>query len=386
MISGALKENEVLVDYFKIHTSHYVSAINSKGKVTWKYMLFTNFFFEDLYSKDTKEKIEKMYNQNRFYGTLIEPVYEDIKDKNIIICPAGILGKISFNFIKLPTGKLLGDSLEEIISSPSVLFKKKKEIKFEASLFGGVIYDIDNSKNNKNIISLYLKELKKSGDTNHFIFLPESEKEIDNISKLFTPSKVTIYKGKNASRENFMRLNGNSKNILLLSTHGFYFPIKGVASLASFKNVPSIKNRNHFINNLPKEDLYRSGLALANANKIWENTTEENKGLLFASEVSKLNLSNTNLVVLSACQTAIGDINNTDGLFGFQKGFKLAGVEYIVGSLWPVPDKETSQLMFLFFKYLKQTKEPNSALKMAQLNLKKQGKSVYQYGGFVVIR
>jgi len=73
-------------------------------------------------------------------------------------------------------------------------------------------------------------------------------------------------------------------------------------------------------------------------------------GILLASEVSEMYLPNTKLVVLSACETALGDIKGAEGVFGLQRAFKMAGVKYLLMSLWQVPDYQTSELMSKFYE------------------------------------
>ena len=120
-----------------------------------------------------------------------------------------------------------------------------------------------------------------------------------------------------------------------------------------------------------EDPLFRSGLILSGANKAWSGISPEKgqeDGILTAYEIAHLDLTETELVVLSACKTGVGEIDDgTEGVYGLQRGFKLAGVKYIIMSLWDVPDKETQEMMVLFYeKWLKDGMTIPDAFRAAQ--------------------
>ena len=147
--------------------------------------------------------------------------------------------------------------------------------------------------------------------------------------------------GTKANEEEFKKLNRNSPNILHIATHGyFYSKSEGIDD--------------EIINIYETSDnpLIRSGLIFSGANPAWQNGNNPFKGedgILTALEISNLDLSNTDLVVLSACETGLGDIEGSEGVYGLQRAFKMAGVGLIVMSLWDVPDKETKEFMTNFY-------------------------------------
>ena len=139
--------------------------------------------------------------------------------------------------------------------------------------------------------------------------------------------------------------------------------------------------------------MVRCGLMLSGSNISWtgnpkkmiEQTGED--GILTAAEVSSMNLSNTKLVVLSACETGLGKIEGSEGTFGLKRGFKLAGVEQMIVSLWSVPDKETMELMTLFYTDLTKTLNPVISFEKAQKEMRnKYPTEPEKWAGFVLVR
>ena len=136
--------------------------------------------------------------------------------------------------------------------------------------------------------------------------------------------------------------------------------------------------------------MIRSGLILAGGNYAWQTGKPFRDGLedgiLTAYEISQMNLSNTELVVLSACETGLGDIQGNEGVYGLQRAFKIAGVKYIIMSLWQVPDKQTSMLMTTFYKkWLEEKMSIPDAFHAAQKELRDIGLDPYQWAGFVLV-
>ena len=136
--------------------------------------------------------------------------------------------------------------------------------------------------------------------------------------------------------------------------------------------------------------MLRSGLILSGANHAWSGKPLENyqeDGILTAYEIQHLDLSNTQLVVLSACETGLGEIRGSEGIFGLQRAMKLAGVQYLIMSLWQVPDKATQNLMTTFYKYwLLEELDLRTAFRTAQKDMKELYESPYFWAGFVLVK
>lgn len=135
--------------------------------------------------------------------------------------------------------------------------------------------------------------------------------------------------------------------------------------------------------------MFRSGIVLAGANNIWKSGKKiecVEDGILTAFEVSTMNLLNTDLMILSACESGLGDIRGDEGVFGLQRSFKIAGVKNIIVSLWKVPDKETSELMELFYtNWIDKKMTLEEAFLDAQKNMRLKYSEPYYWAAFILI-
>ena len=176
--------------------------------------------------------------------------------------------------------------------------------------------------------------------------LAASKEEIAGIKQILDDKgfKIRTYTQKQGTEESFKALNAHSPSILHLSTHGFV--------------------------DRPKETnaMQRSGLILSYRARAWEGKPvpkDAEDGILTAAEIAALDLSGTDIVVLSACNTALGEVT-AEGVWGLQRAFKLAGVQTIVMSLWAVDDEATAVLMQYFYEEL--MKERRALAKAAAID------------------
>lgn len=128
---------------------------------------------------------------------------------------------------------------------------------------------------------------------------------------------------------------------------------------------------------------------MAGGNAAWKgvsSTYDKEDGIWTAYEISQMDLTNTELVVLSACETGLGDIQGNEGVYGLQRAFKIAGAKYLIMSLWQVPDKQTSLLMTTFYKkWLVDKLSIPQAFQGAQKELRELGFDPYQWAGFILV-
>ena len=136
-----------------------------------------------------------------------------------------------------------------------------------------------------------------------------------------------------------------------------------------------------------KTPLLRSGLMLSGGNNAWEGRPVPGveNGILFADDVARMNLLGTELVVLSTCDTGLGEVNNSEGVFGLQRAFKLAGAETLIMSLWEVADRATSELMTAFYQRWLSGMDRREAFKEAQRWLRSQHPEPFYWTAFVMM-
>ncbi|MEZ4849098.1 MAG: CHAT domain-containing tetratricopeptide repeat protein [Bacteroidia bacterium] len=201
--------------------------------------------------------------------------------------------------------------------------------------------------------------------------LEATKKEVRKIGKIFKKHrwKPLIYTEEEATESNLRQLSGeNAPAILHIATHGSYFP-------------PSKSDHSIVYEN----PLFRSVLALAGANQTLNGETQSEDGIFSAYEVVNMDLRNTDLVVLSACQTGLGDIIEGEGIIGLRRAFKLSGVNSLIISLWEVNDKETRIFMERFYKYYLKGIGKYTALRLTKQKLRKQYPTSDNWAAFVLI-
>lgn len=213
--------------------------------------------------------------------------------------------------------------------------------------------------------------------------LPDAKKEIDSLQNVFKQAGIntTIHNGSAATEEAFKALDGKSPQVLHLATHGFFLP---VIENKMKNNAPGVTN-NFTVQQNP---MFRSGLVLAGGNYAWKGEraiTGREDGILTAYEIAQMDLSNTDLVVLSACETALGDLQGHEGVIGLQRAFKMAGMKQMIISLWQVPDAETRELMTLFYRNWLKGCSTREALRNVQLTMKTKYPSPYYWAAFVLV-
>ena len=284
---------------------------------------------------------------------------------------------------QLTSTRYLAMSLKEKAQEPIV-----KSI----AMVGGVNYDFLNTKDAKPKKQKGKNNAKRSSQSasGKLAYLEGTKLETETIKDSVQSKqwKIELFSSNDATEDNLMRLEGrHAKSILHIATHGYAFPEY------NFNDTTTDKNSLRYSYRYSTNPMVRSGLILTGGNWAWTGSDTlsklgaEQNGILTALEVSQLNLKKTKLVVLSACETGLGKIEGSEGTFGLKRGFKLAGVEQMIVSLWSVPDKETMELMTLFYSDLTKSLNPVTSFEKAQKEMRnKYPTEPEKWAGFVLVR
>ena len=298
----------------------------------------------------------------RFFWKPIERAL--VGKTKIYLSSDGVYHKINVNTLRDPqTGQYLLEKFDIVhLLNPIQFLENKTPLnrsKRNAVLMGDPVFDVDlNSPRERSV------------EFNHFSGLPGTQEELRAIDKLLKGQawKTSLYLKGAATEKNLKSV--ESPTILHLASHGFFST-----------DIVSLNTE------AKKEFLFHSGIVLTGANKSLStaSTSFQNDGIVTAFEVMNLDLTNTQLVVLSACETGLGKIENGEGVFGLQRSFMQAGAKNVLISLWKVDDTLTKDLMIKFYQYLTSGNSISQSLKKAQLDQSKLYSNPLLWGGFVLV-
>lgn len=319
----------------------------------------------------------------KLYKLIWEPLEPYLKGiKKISYSPAGKLYSVAFHALPVDSTTILMDKyqLQQYTSTRQISLRTQTNERVKPGaivLFGDALFTMDSMQLVKQRKNNYTEETSssssyiaknRSSENGVWVNLPGTADEIKKIGQLFEQNKISTqsFVQSSASEDNLKIMTGKAPQIIHIATHGFFLPE------VNKKKTQAIGHGNAYT--LAEDPLMRSGLVLAGGNYAWSGKTPVDgveDGIVTAYEISQLNLSNTDLLVLSACETALGEIKGSEGVFGLQRGFKMAGVKKMIVSLWQVPDKETAELMVSFYSYWLKGKTINESFYQAQADMRK---------------
>jgi CHAT domain-containing protein/Tfp pilus assembly protein PilF len=343
-----------------------------------------------------------------FFDAFWKPLEPALKGvERIYFSPDGALNQVALGDVAGGDGQFLMEKYDlRIVSSTKDILggPRKATTNDSAVLVGNPAFDLDEAQQRtaleslhaapaatdaapeaQEIASLRSRELE-SGKLDP---LPGTQIEVEEIATMLEKQRwqAHLYTREHALKETVMEVKG--PRVLHLATHGFFEPDQQKADQR--------ESDQHSATEQPanvEDPMLRSGLFFAGANRRLSGhatPADFDDGVLTAYEASQLNLQGTELVVLSACETGLGEVAAGEGVFGLRRALQVAGADSVLMSMWAVPDKETQELMVLFYEKLLAGEDKHVALRKAQLEMRARVKVRYgedrpQYwGAFVLV-
>ncbi len=392
-IKAKLKEGEVAINIIRAPNTYsdtladYAAFIVEKNSLAPILLKINNSkSFETNYIKEYGFKIENRKEDSLSYDRFWKQIAAKLTGiSKVHLSPDGIYNEVNLYTLKNPiTSKYVLDEVAISIlpNLTYILNATKSNDKKTATLFGFPDYEYDFSKKKS------LPPVTQQLAVNRFGFsdlppLPGTKTEVENISSSLQNNKwiVDSYTKEEASEAQLKKV--NSPKVLHIATHGFF--LKDIEdnddqTILGFEASKIMQN-----------PLLRSGIMMAGASVVardTSNATFDQDGIFTAYEASLLNLTNTDLVVLSACETGLGVEMNNQGVFGLQRAFYIAGAKNLIMSLWVVDDDATQILMSEFYKSW--SVDPvheniSVSFKKAQLEVRKKYPHPYYWGAFTLL-
>ncbi|WMN06337.1 CHAT domain-containing protein [Marivirga arenosa] len=384
-IRQTLQPNEVAIEMVRFrYFDHYVTdsvvylmlILKNDTESKPEYVVMENGndmeskFFNN-YRNAIKYRVKDSFSYRNFW----EPIEQKIgENKTIYISADGVYNQINLEAIPLQNNQYLIDKANIVLLSNTkdlYLKKSEKENNQEqksALLFGDPKFYIA-SRND------YISEFR-SGAT-QISDLPGTQKEINALTELFQKNgwKTSRYTKTEAAEETVK--NTKSPNVFHIATHGFFTEKEDRNPDNSFEN-----------NQMNQNPLLNTGLMLKGSGDLLAKTRYNynlEPGILTAYEAMNLNFDKTDLVVLSACETGLGEVHGGEGVYGLQRSFLVAGAETLIMSLFKVSDEATQKLMVSFYEKWLETGDKRNAFIDAKKEIRNEYKDPIYWGAFVMI-
>ncbi len=357
------------------------------------------------YHDEIREKVKKREapsegflnkEAKELYRLIMQPLEPYIKDKKkVFISPDGNLNLMPFEVLVTPEGKhFMEDHLINYIAAGRdiVRFTDTTKAGSDAVIMADPDYDMGLREKIEVAKAMGITGIEVRGEVSRdakgmrFKRLPDTKKDAEAIEKVLKGKKkigVKNYQDRKALEE--ILYGEQSPSILHLSTHGYFlkdeeskpdaFGKTELLGLSEAMKMPAVSNI--------ENPMLRSGIALAGANASLKEGRDD--GLMSAEKVLGLKLKGTELVVLSACETGVGDIRTGEGVFGLKRSFILSGAKTVLMSLWKVPSKETTELMSEFYTLWAGGMTKAEALQEAKKKMMKKTSNPFYWGAFVMV-
>ena len=396
-IQKKLNVGDVLIDFVDIESE-------SQGRVYAAYIVDNQQEYPILKLLFAEKKIDSLqiaYPDMFYEGFVAEELYKIIwkplekyveEGATVYYVPTQMMFQIALESIPLEDGSLLGEHFHFVrLSSARELVRYKARLDIDISstgidavLYGGLIYGLDPSDTVARVDTNYVAQAMmmqrgnmRRGDS-LFGELPGSGREVDSIGQILTLGqlRVEFRKGKTGTEESFMSMHGDAPVLLHLATHGFFYTPDSAQKIEYLKGY--------------KDAMSLSGLVLAGGNAAWrgqELPEGRLDGILTAANIANIDLSNIQLVVVSACRSGQGKAT-PEGLYGLQRAFKKAGVKTMMMSLWDVDDAVGTEFMMAFYKNLVDKDghwDKYAAFEKARKSVRENHPEPFYWAGFIML-
>lgn len=381
-VRGVLKEGEAVVEIirYRYFDKTFTDSIIYKGLVitpetNWapEVIDFGNgndmeTKYANYYRNAHIHKFKDKYSYNTYWAPLAKALGNTRK---IYLSSEGVFNQLNLEAILKPDGSYVIDSMEIVmVSNSKDVVTHRNRAQKETS-----------KKEEKKIVGIGNPAFyEHNAENTKTLQLPGTEKEVLAIKDIAKQHGSTpyLFMAEEATEDTIKNL-PFSPHVYHFATHGFFKPHRETSSLTSgFDNNRAIMN-----------PLLRSGLYMRGAGDIVDKYEVFNynirSGVLTAYEAMNMNLGNTELVVLSACESGLGDITSGEGVYGLQRSFLVAGAKNVIMSLFKVSDEVTYLLMKEFYSNWFETGDKRAAFTHAKKAIREQYPDPIYWGSFVMI-
>jgi CHAT domain-containing protein len=350
------------------------------------------------YRNAAKNLTEETYSYDNFWA----PIKEKIVDSALVYLSAdGVYNQVNIEAMLDDSSKysidrndfLLVSNTKDLILSN---IKERRQNANKAVLCGNPLFYVGQTSGNEQLAvsdrgaNIAIKKVKKTDviakeiqrdfrSNDEISQLPGTEEEINNLYAYLNTKDWDIkkYVQKTAEEDSIKAI--RQPKIFHIATHGFFKEDISKDELSGLTASESEFTQN---------PLLRSGLLLKGAGDVLKSSSildiNSEKGVLTAYEAMNMNLDNTELVVLSACETGLGEIQVGEGVFGLQRSFLVAGANTVIMSLFKVNDEVTQKLMTRFYERWLLTGDKRKAFSEAKKEIKKAYPQPIYWGSFVM--
>lgn len=401
-VQNSLHEGQMAIEFVSISSNDSLVyyALTIKPKFQYPKMI-------RLFESNKLKTINPitLYDSLTLYNLIWKPLDKELDSVNTIyFSPDKDIHNIAIESAMTPKGQRISDcyDIHRLSSTREIAKINENGYPKTVVLYGGLDYFADScdiiAANKVNGVfdkgaSCHSERIIVNDNSGTVGNLIGSGREVNSIATILSPEySCQLFTGQLGTEESFKALSGDNFGIIHISTHGYYW------SESTFNNRKSQNKIRIADKDLTTEEdkaLMCTGLYFAGVNTTLAGEKLPvylDDGILTAQEISELDLNGTDMVVLSACQTGLGDLKD-DGVFGLQRGFKKAGVKSILMSLWKVDDNATELLMVEFYRnYLAgigKTQSLKNAQKFVREYTDVEGNRIYEHpyywAGFIML-